>query len=202
MNHESIDRIRGDLATLKQAAGLDLPFGRQDVITNLWVAACGVLLGGWSALAPWDYRGFVYVPLVLMILGAAWSARKAHQNRGTCPSAWREHRIGIWGALIATPLVGLYLFWQRSLGMPRGAGGGAGLFFVGLALLIFALFDRRRLYYVAGAIPMMAWGIAVPMLPSHQVLVAGGICMLVGGLGAAAIQSVQLRRAKAADGSH
>lgn len=202
MNQESVDRIRGDLEILKQAAGLDLPFGRHDVAASLWLAGCGVLLGVWAALAPWEYRGVVFVPIALVILAGAWSAWQAHRNRAVSPAAWREHRLSIRGVLIATPLVVAYLLWQKSLGLPRGGAGGAALFLFGVAALVLALADRRRMYYLAGAIPLMAWGIAVPMLAPDQVIVAGGIAMTVGGLAAAAIQSVQLRRTKAADGSH
>src|SRR5258708_35620677 len=112
MSHdESIDRVRNDLETLRQAAGLDLPFARADVRTNLWTAACGALLAAWSALAPWDYRGLVAVPLVLAVAGAVWSARTAHRHRGLRPSPWREHRVGMLAALILLPLVAVYIQW-------------------------------------------------------------------------------------------
>jgi len=202
MNQEYVDRIRGDLETLTQAAGLDLPFGRHDVVANICVAACGVLLGAWAALAPWEYRGVVWVPITLLILAGAWSAWQAHRNRAASPSAWREHRLSIRGVLIATPLVAFYLLWQRWQGMPGGGSGGLALFIFGVAALVVALTDRRRVYHLAGAFPLMAWGIAVPKLAPNQVIVAGGIAMTVAGLAAAAIQSVQLRRAKAANGTH
>ncbi len=203
MSHdESIDRVRNDLETMRQAAGLELPFGRDDVRTNLWVAACGALLAAWAALAPWEFRGLVAVPLLLAVAGAVWSARAAHRHRGSRPSPWREHRLGMLAALILLPLAVGYMAWEKRLGIQREMVGAAAVFFVGVATLVFALADRRRLSYLAAAVPLMAYGVVIPLLTRQQVIVAGGIFMTVACLAAAAIQTVQLRRAGEIDGPH
>src|SRR5579862_3425218 len=109
MSQEHLDRLRGDLEIVKQAAGLDLPFGKADVHTNLWVAACGVLTAVWPALAPLQIRGWIVVPLAVAVLGAAWSARRANLNRAAKPAPWREHRLGILAAGLVLPLVVAYM---------------------------------------------------------------------------------------------
>jgi hypothetical protein len=203
MSHdESIDRVRNDLETLRQAAGLDLPFSRDDIRTNLWVAACGALLAGWAALAPWDYRGLVAVPLLLAVAGAVWSARAAHRHRGSRPSPWREHRVGMLAVAVLHPLVAAYMQWEKHLGIPREMAGAAAVFFVGVATLVFGLADRRRVSYLAAAVPLMAYGLVIPLLTRQQVIVAGGVCMTVACLAVAAIQTAQLRRAGDVDGPH
>jgi hypothetical protein len=203
MSHdESIDRVRNDLKTLRRAAGLDLPFGRDDIRTNLWVAACGVLVAAWSALAPWEHRGMLALALAPAIAGALWSARAAHRQRATRPGPWREHRMGILATLILLPFVVGYMAWEKRLGIQREMAGAAAVFFVGVATLVVALTDRRRLSYLAAAVPLMAYGVVIPLLTRQQVIVAGGVCMTVACLSAAAIQTVQLRRAGEADGPH
>lgn len=202
MSQDHLDRIRGDLETLRQAAALDLPFGRDDVRTNLWVAACGVLIALASALNPWGFRGFFAVPLALAIAGAIWSARRAHQNRAVHPAPWREHRLGILALLIILPLVVIYMQWEKHVGIAREMVGAAAVFFVGVAMLLFALTDRRRFSYLAGAVSLMAFGLAVPLLERTQVVLAGGLCITAACLSAAAIQTYQLRRAGATDDAH
>jgi hypothetical protein len=200
--NDPIERIRGDLETLRQAAGLDLPFEKADIRTNLWVAACGVCVALWAALAPWENRALVAAPLVLAVGGALWSARQAHLHRASKPSPWREHRIGLFAALILLPLAVAYMQWEKHLGIPRQQAGAGSVFFVGVAALIVALVDRRRISYLAAGIPLMAFGVAIPLISRQQVALAGGVCMAVACLAAAAIQTVQLRQAGAVDESH
>jgi len=202
MSQEHLDRLRGDLEIVKNAAGLELPFGRNDIRTNLWVAACGAMIVVWSALAPWEFRGVVAVPLVLAVLRAVWSARRASQDRAAKPAPWREHRLGILAVCIILPLVAGYLQWEKRLGMPREMVGAAAVFFVGVAALAVALTDRRRVSYLAAAVPLMAFGLAIPLLTRNQVILAGGVCLSAACLSAAVIQTVQLRRAGDADGTH
>src|SRR5437773_1674117 len=112
MSRENIDRIRGDLAAIKQAAGLELPFGPDDVRANLWGAACGALLAIWAALAPWDYRGVVALPLALAVAAAARCSLLARRNRATRPAAWREHRLAMLAALIVLVAAVAYCQWE------------------------------------------------------------------------------------------
>ena len=202
MSQEHFDRLRGDLEIVKNAAGLELPFGRDDIRTNLWVAGCGAMIIVWSALAPWEFRGVVAVPLVLAVLGAVWSARRAQQDRAAKPAPWREHRMGILAVCIILPMVAVYMQWEKRLGMPREMVGAAAVFFVGVAALAVALTDRRRVSYLAAGVSLMAFGLAIPLLTRNQVIVAGGVCVTAACLCAAAIQTVQLQRAGGADGPH
>jgi hypothetical protein len=80
--------------------------------------------------------------------------------------------------------------------------GAAAVFFVGVAILVVAITDRRRISYLAAALPLMGFGLAIPLLERNGILLAVGLCIMVACLSAAAIQTWQLRRAGAADGSH
>ena len=202
MSQDQLDRIRGDLESMRAAAGLDLPFGRDDIRTNLWVAACGAMLAAWSALTPWEHRQVIAVPLTLAVLGALWSARQAHRNRAARPSPWREHRLGIIVTLVLLPLVALYMQWEKWTGLQSERVGAAAVFFVGVAALIVSITDRRRISYIAAAISLMAYGVAIPYLGKGQVVAAGGICITLACLAGALIQSIQLRHAEGSDDPH
>lgn len=202
MSQAHLDRVRDDLQTMRNAAGLDLPFGRFDMLSNLWVGTCGVLVTLCAMAAPWEYRGIVAVPLCLAVAGGAWAGLLARRDRAARPSPWREHKLGILGALVVTPVAVAYMRWERHLGMPREMVGAAAMFFVGVGLLVFALVDRRRLYYVGGGLALMVAGALVPTLAPAQVIAVGGLCIAVGCYSAAAVQFRQLRRSATHDATH
>ena len=95
--------------------------------------------------------------------------------------------------LVAVPLVIGYMQWERQLGIPREIVGAASMFFCGVGVLVFAVVNHRRLCYLGTAIPLMAFGLAIPLCTASQVVIAAGLCMMVGGLAMAGIQYWQLR---------
>ncbi len=194
MSQANLNRLRDDLEIMKQAAGVDLPFGREDVRASLWCALCGVLVSTWALLGPWEYRWIVAIPLTLAVLGGVQAYRRAHRERGGEPVRWREHRLSGTAALVAVPLAIAYMQWERQVGVPRQFVGVASVFFVGVGLLIFAVLDRRRRPYAGGAIPLMAFAVAIPLCSPTQVVFAAGLCWTVGGSATAGLQSWQLRR--------
>lgn len=202
MSQGHLDRVREDLQTIRSAAGLELPFGRFDMFSNVWVGICGLFVTLCAMAVPWEYRGFVAVPLCLAVAGGAWAGMLARRDRAARPASWREHKLGIAGALIVTPVVVAYMRWERHLGMPREMVGAAAMFFVGVGLLLFAFVDRRRLYYVGGGLALMVAGTAVPTLAPSQVIAVGGLCIAVGCFSAAAVQFWQLRRSATHDSTH
>ena len=46
MSQTEIDRVRDDLATMKQAVGVELPFGWEDVRASLVLTAAGLIAMG------------------------------------------------------------------------------------------------------------------------------------------------------------
>ena len=193
MSGVDLDRVKQDLATLKDAARLELPFGRKDVRINLWMAACGALIAVWFAMTPWDDRWLrilLFCPPVVFVGRAMLSAKRDRDHE---PARWRELRMSLLAMVIIVPLVVAYIRWERWIGMPREMAGAAALFFVGVAALVVALMDFRRLHYAGGALALMAFGIAFPNLSRTGIFVAGGLCIMAGCLASAAVQWWQLR---------
>ena len=190
MSHTDLDRVRDDLATLKRAAGLELPYGKEDARLSLWLAFFGVLVTACAVFSPWEYRLVLFAPICLAALVTAQAFVKARRQRTRQPGRWREHRVAGIAASIFLPLAIGYKFWERSIGMPREMVGAAAVFFFGVGLLVIAVFEKKRLYYAGGAIPLMALGISIPMCTPRQVMIAAGICWITANLAAAAIGSL------------
>ena len=96
-------------------------------------------------------------------------------------------------ALALAPAAVAYMMWERRLGVPREAVGAAAVVFCGLGVLLVALLSRGRLHYAGGAVPLVAFGLAIPFCTPRQVLVAAGLCLAAAGLATATIQALQLR---------
>ena len=193
MSETELNRVRDDLATIKQAAGLELPFGKEDVRLSLWSAVIGVFVTACAVFSPWEYRLVVFVPIGMATLITVRAGRKARQQRTKQPSRWREQRTAGIAVLVFLPLAIGYKYWERELGMPREMAGAAIVFFFGVGVLVAAVIEKKRLYYAGGAIPLMAFGISIPLCTPQQVMIAAGLCWITGGLAVAAIQSWQLR---------
>jgi len=201
MSQVPLERVREDLETIRTAIGVELPFGRSEVLANIWTAACGLLVALWSLLAPSEYRGTAVV-LDLAVLGWLWCSYHARRHRGVRPWTWREHKLGLLGAAIVTPCLVAYMLWERHLGMPREMVGAAALFSVGLGVLLISLVDQRRRYYLGGALALMTWGVSFPLLAPPQIIMAAGIVLAVAGISAAVVQTWQLHNLTPPNDSH
>lgn len=193
MSNDSLNRVREDMHTIRHAIGCDLPFGRADVHASLWLVPCGLLTFLCAWLAPWEYWRLVFIPLALTIAGWWWCAYAAHRDRGQRPSVWREQKLTMLGAPILLLIVTAYMLWERYLGMPRQLVGAAAVFAVGTGMLLVSLCDRRRRYWLGSALPLMAYGVAIPLLRPSEVIMAAGIVLAAAGLATAMIQIRQLR---------
>ena len=120
MNHTEMDRVRDDLATMKQAAGVGLPIGRPDVFLSLAWAAAGVPLAAWAAYTPPEPMTFgllLVIPGMGVLALSAFVAKKYHRHRGESPAPWREHRFQWIAAGVLTPVFGGFVVWGVVRGM-------------------------------------------------------------------------------------
>jgi hypothetical protein len=192
-----LDRLRDDLATLRHAAAVDVPFGTE--LVYFWAAvaaACGLLtltlamgagapvepvvLGLWIAGA-----GLLLAAIVRMVRVVA---RRAEQ-----PAPWRELRQVAVAKLIGAPLMLGFLAWLYAVGAPPKIVLSVLVFCMSLATVMYALSSWTRRWAFGIALPGLALGFALPVVPAASVPLAasaGGTAM---GLLCALIHLRQLR---------
>src|SRR5580704_15130148 len=68
MSESELTRLRQDVDTIQEAAGLTLPFGWREVWLCLGIVPCGLVITMWAALGPWDYIFVSLAPLILLVL--------------------------------------------------------------------------------------------------------------------------------------
>lgn len=195
-----LDRIRDDLATLRHAAAVDVPFGTE--LVYFWAAvaaACGLLtftlaMGAGAPIEP--------VVLGLWIAGAALLlaaivrfvrvvARRAEQ-----PAPWRELRGIAVAKLVAAPLLLGFLAWLYALGAPAKIVLSVLVFCMSLATVMYALSRWTRRWAFGIAAPGLALGFALPVVPAASVPLAVAACGTVIGVLSALIHLRQLGAAR------
>src|SRR5437868_545047 len=101
MDATDLRRLRDDLETLHQAAGLGLPFDQTDVWLTLAMTPAGMFLALWALLAPATGFAVGLAPL----LGLATAAAVRQIRNASAGGACREKAFDRWA--VATVAVGL-----------------------------------------------------------------------------------------------
>ena len=194
MDVNEIDRVKEDIEVIKEAAGLELPFGWEDVWLNVYLIPVGVWLAIWSVLPFELSRLWRILPVAILAPVFVFLRIKYRRSSGRSPVRRRQYS----GALLACPILGLcgfgYMVWVVRSGHDFVFAVGGMLFFVGFMLAIFA-FIERRLHYLGWAIPVMVFGVTISVWTALNVLETGVGYMLITACSiTAAIQAYQLKR--------
>jgi len=195
MSSADLDRIRADQAVIRRAAGIDLPYGRQDVIANLVIAVWGALMTVWVTYAPADKPSTLMAPFAVLAVILVFGVALSYRRRALEPLYWREFRLAIVGGLVFLVANLVDLWWSWWTGAPKLlSGASTGFFVIGIGLLILAVSDCNRRHGLGIALPAMALGLVLPWCDStRQELFVIGACVFFGGIGTAALQMCILR---------
>ena len=196
MSEAELRRIRVDLDTIEQAAGLALPFQWADVWQTLAMAPAGGWLAAWAYFAPADYfyLAIGFSPLLLLALVAG--VRHLCKPRASEPASaiWREKLFSTLSSLAVAGGVAGYLLWAKTFGLAPGVVGAVACYFLGITCFLLGLSARARRVYFAGAVSLIPFGLMTPLFGNPQMVAAvGGLAVLFAGLAAAAILAWQLR---------
>jgi hypothetical protein len=197
MGEIGLDRVRSDLDVMREAAGMDLPFGWEDVWLALAIVPCGAILAGAGAFTPLEMARWAVAPTLLVLLAAVGLRIRFRKSSGRSPIRRREYTLGLVTGLLCAGMAGLFLVWGRRSGVPTSLLGGAVVAFTGVLCIVLALTAvGRRSSFVAG-VALIVYGLIIPVSTPAQVVLGGGVAMMLTGLGAAAIQAYQLRAQEA-----
>src|SRR5262245_18467921 len=123
MSHAELRRLRDDLDTMQQAAGMGLPFAWPDVWETLALVPAGGFLAAWAFLAPGDWLVLGLVPLLVLALAAAARRVWRRLRTGTPPTARRERTFASVGGLVIVGGLAVYFIWVKQFGLVRGPPG-------------------------------------------------------------------------------
>ena len=195
MSKKELNRVKEDIEIIKEAAGLELPFGWEDVWLNVYLVPVGLWLTIWGFLPYQLSRLWRVLPVALLGIVFVVLRIKYRRSTGRSPVRRRLYSIG----LLACPILGLcafgYLVWVIRSGHDFAFAVGGMWFVAGLILLIFAFAQPGRLFNLGWAIPMVLCGITITIWPGLNILEMNvGIVLIAAGSATAAIQAYQLKR--------
>jgi hypothetical protein len=194
MSEIGLDRVREDLEAMKQAAGTELPFGREDLKWGWIDGLVFVPLAIWSYLGPGTYMSAAIILSLLATVPGAWAiARKHRQQRDRHPSRWRATRYQTLVELGSAPLVVLIAVWAIANGTPVNTMVGLALAVGGGVLTFIGLFSRRRRYNLGIGIALILGGLAMPWCSDQQVGLVFALMFGGGATLSTAIAAWQLR---------
>ncbi|MFA6134089.1 MAG: hypothetical protein WC869_08755 [Phycisphaerae bacterium] len=199
MADDPIVRVQADLETVRKAAGLELPFGREDIIMDLLLAAGMVVLGVvWSlfGVGP-GLRVGAYLYLGLSVAGVIYLRLKYRRSSGRPSMRRREYTIGLLGALLL--FAGLMTFFRLSLkyDVQRPHVYAAVFASMGLGYMLVGIVDPARRRYLAAAVFGYLLAVAIPVFWDGRIVLAVVAVGTVTCLADAAIMTWQLRKARA-----
>ncbi len=198
MTPNEITRVKQDLETVRQAAGIGLPFGREDVIVEL-VMAGGLAVFGFLSVFVRAYWLFLAILPALGALVVSQTLLRLKYRRSTGRSAVRrrQYTAGFAGGLASMALL-LTFHWSGLAHAHRHLVYAAFACGSGVALMIVGIADSGQRGYVGGAAGLLVAGLGIVFFyETHAIAVVAAA--LAGGLLAdAAIMIYQLRRGRAA----
>lgn len=199
MSVSEIDRIKDDIEVIKEAAGLELPFGWDSVLVNfllfpgigLWVLLYWFLSKGPS-------RYVMGIPILVVMLGAFSYLRFKYRKRtGQAVIKRQEHNLNLIELIVISPIMLVYFIWARHAGYNTAFLAAGICLVLGITHIVAALHLKGRLYWLGGGIPVALFGVALLIWQSPTAVVLNSaIFSCVIGLAMGGIQAYQLKQVK------
>ncbi len=194
MSAGDLDRIKQDIEAIREAAGLELPFGREDVFINLALVPYAAYSALISALAPSRYfLPLFLIPTAGLMLSVVALRFRYRMSTGRSPVRRREYSLNLVMGAIYGALIGGYLFWVKGRGEPITLALGFAIAMGGGICAILAMTGRGRQFYLAPAVTMLGLGLVIPFCSPLGVGTAAFVALASNGLLSAAIMTRQLR---------
>lgn len=189
-----LEQIQADLDTLRIAGRFDSPYCKEDLRFYLLFALSGVIVTVLFAVTNLNAHVALAIGMLPTIGAYALEMKRRKRIRAQRPTLYRDMKLGlIVGALLVPALLGWY-YWQTQGGMSHQQAKSAGLFFVGLACVIFGISCRPYVVLLPIGIAMMVAAPFFPWLPYYWIKVGSGCLLTLFALGCAAFNWYLLHR--------
>ena len=193
---DELTRVRNDLSIMQEAAGLGLPFDREDARIIALGAFVSLPMTIWglfgSDRAPYPELVIVITLIVIYAL-SSYLSRKALKERHEHPRRWREHKLELLLVLVLSTAGLSYLavgLWNQ---LSWNVAMATAIFIAGVSTIAVTVVDRSRIYLLGGALPTLVYGALFPLYSSRQLLLATAAWIAISCLATAALMMRQLQ---------
>ncbi|MFC1782899.1 hypothetical protein ACFL02_04870 [Planctomycetota bacterium] len=193
MNTKDLERVKQDLDTIEQAAGIGLTYGKEDIWLNIVASACGLLIAVCSLISEGVSVIWSLLPFTLVgIAGLGYFRYKYRRSTGASPVRRREY--GLAYNFVPVILVSAYMIWMIYMGMSKYYVMSAGLFAIGMLYITFSLSVRTKMHYLGYGIPIIILSFMIPFFSKSWAIFACGATITISCLAVAAIQYLTLKK--------
>ena len=203
MSDDELGRLKGDLAVMRSAMGLHVPFGRGVLAVGISLTATAALAAVVSLIVERDSLQQA-LPTAVMVAGLIGLFLRSRRTPGLDPEVVNQVGVSIciygvvWVAACGYLIAGIA---GPSLEPSRTAAlhaSSVGLLLIFSSLLVSSAFRSRQRHYCLGlAVSTLLAGMLLPVLDWHYSYPLAHGLMAVSYLAGVAIQSAQLREAVA-----
>lgn len=189
-----LERVRGDLETIRSAAGFgDPPLGRHDVwgLVLLGIVSFAFAVCAWAVHGiAWQH--FVTLALVLSLVAVLVNHWYVSRRKSTA-AADRAYRFS-WGiGLLLGVVLGAFYMWAKFYsGIGARAFLSASSFLIAAVLLTLAVTNSWRKFFWGLCLPLFIFAFAAFKLPDSLLQAGWGAAVGLGCFAAAAIMRAQL----------
>ncbi|MCK4850522.1 MAG: hypothetical protein KAT11_04180 [Phycisphaerae bacterium] len=195
MSVNEIERVKEDIDTIKEAAGLGLPFGWDYAWLYLFAPpALGVWFLAYWLIADRPSRYVMVAPAVLLLAVLGYLRFKHRRSTGSSAIKRREYGINFYGSIIIGAVIAVFVIWVKRTVINTAYLGSGVLIMGGLMVTLMAFQGKQRISYLGSGIPGILFGISMAVWPTADAVIRNGCIMLVvAGPATALIMMYQLK---------
>lgn len=198
MSVSEIDRAKEDIEVIKEAIGLELPFGWDSVLVNFLLFPA---MGFWWViiwfLSEKPSRLVMAIPLFVMLAVFSYLRFKYRKSSGRASIKRQEHNLNLVELILFIPILLVYFTWARRAGVNTSFIAAGMCIVLGITHTVAALHIKGRLYWLGGGIPVAVFGVALLIWQSPTAVVLNAsIFSCVIGIAMGSIQAYQLKQVK------
>ena len=195
MNEANIEHVQTDLATLRGAMDLDLPFDEWDIWLTLGCSASLLPPIAFGLMEKLEGMGRLSF-LPFLILGAAAMIRAIYRSfsRRTNASMKKSDRFSLLLVIVIVPSAIALKKWGFAAGVPDMAVVTVVGVSVGLLCCMIPYWNRNLLFNLGIGLALIAMGLAAPFCPREYSIPVLTAFIVLGCLAASVIMRLQLNR--------
>lgn len=204
MDKNVLERVKEDIETIKEAAGLDLPFWWDSVWMNIiLLPAVGIWYLIYTGLAEKPSGFWLYFPAAILLGGMGYLRFRYRRSTGRSPAKRNEYGFTFYSNVIIGLVAGGYLLWARAKGLETAYIGCGLMLLIGAFGILLAFSMKGRLYYLGGSIPVFCLGITLLIWTTPRIVILNAcLALIVGGIAMGCIQAIQIKASERIDATN
>jgi hypothetical protein len=204
MDKNDLERVKADIETIKEAAGLDLPFGWDSVWTNVILQpliGIGFLIYAWLVDKPSGI--WMAIPVAILLGSKGYQRYRYRRSTGRSPAKRKEYGSELYRGAIIGLVAGGYLWWARAKGLDTAYIGCGLVLMAGAFEISNAFITREHLHRLGDGIPLFCLGLTLLLWTTPDIVILNGcLTLTVAGIATGLIQARQIKASERINATH